>query len=141
MVPGNAHAGPKCCLINRNAGSSGDLFPWMFREAGLGKLIGTRTWGGVVGLSGNPGLIDGHSIRIPNVGTYELDGTWAMEGHGVDPDIEVLDDPSLMVDGADPQLDAAIKHLLELLEQNPFIPPRRPPFPDRSGMGVLEKDK
>jgi tricorn protease len=128
-------------LINGLAGSGGDMFPWLFRQAGLGKLIGTRTWGGLVGLSGNPGLIDGGYASVPTFGFYEKDGTWGIEGHGTDPDIRVLDDPALMVDGGDPQLDAAIAEMLEEIERNPYTRPERPAAPDRSGMGIREEDK
>ena len=139
--PPDAHHGPKCMLINGLAGSGGDLFPWYFRQAGLGKIIGTRTWGGLVGISGNPRLIDGGAVTVPTFGFYEKDGTWGVEGHGVDPDIEVIDDPALMVDGGDPQLDAAIELMLAEIEANPYTPPTRPKDPDRSGMGVSEEDK
>ncbi len=138
--PGDAHHGPKAMLINGLAGSGGDAFPWYFRQAGLGKLIGTRTWGGLVGYSGVPGLIDGAGVTVPSIGFYEKDGTWAVEGHGVDPDMEVIDDPALMLEGGDPQLDAAIKHLMLELETKAYKPARRPADPDRSGMGVLVKD-
>ncbi|MCZ6837003.1 MAG: hypothetical protein O7G85_14600, partial [Planctomycetota bacterium] len=74
-------------------------------------------------------------------GFYENDGTWGIEGHGTDPDIEVVDDPALMVHGGDPQLDAAIEHMLQEIETNGYHPPQRPANPDRSGMGVLESDK
>ena len=117
------------------------MFPYLFRQAGIGKLVGTRTWGGLVGLSGNPGLIDGGRPNVPTFGIYEVDGTWGVEGHGVDPDIEVIDDPALMVDGGDPQLDAAIKLMLEEIEKHPFIETKRPASPDRSGMGIKEEDK
>jgi len=128
-------------LINGMAGSGGDMFPWLFKQAGLGKLIGMRTWGGLVGMSGNPGLIDNGFVRVPSFGFYESDGTWGIEGHGTDPDIEVLDDPALMVTGGDPQLDAAIEHMLQEIETNGYHPPARPESPDRSGMGVREEDK
>jgi len=111
------------------------------RVRGRGKLIGTRTWGGLVGLSGNPRLIDGAYVSVPTFAYYELDGTWGIEGHGVDPDIEVIDDPALMVNGQDPQLDAAIAHMLAEIKRNPYVPPKRPPYPDRSGMGITEEDK
>jgi len=140
-TPGVAHQGPKCMLINGLAGSGGDMFPALFRIAGLGKLIGMRTWGGLVGISGNPRLIDGAFVTVPTFAYYELDGTWGIEGHGVDPDIEVIDDPALMVNGQDPQLDAAIAHMLEEIKRNPYVPPKRPPYPDRSGMGIAEEDK
>jgi tricorn protease len=138
--PPDAHFGPKCMLINGLSGSGGDAFPWYFRQAGLGKLIGTRTWGGLVGLSGYPTLIDGGDIECPSFAFYEQDGTWGVEGHGVDPDIEVLDDPALMKDGADPQLDRAIALMLEELQTRPYVAPKRPPYPDRSGMGLPPKD-
>ncbi|NIM19691.1 MAG: peptidase S41 [Candidatus Latescibacteria bacterium] len=139
--PPDAHHGPKCMLINGLAGSGGDYFPFWFREAGCGKLIGTRTWGGLVGISGNPRLVDGGYTSAPTFAFFEKDGTWGIEGHGVDPDIEVVDDPALMVGGEDPQLDTAIEHMLEEIKRNPYVPPERPPYPDRSGMGILEKDK
>ncbi len=139
--PPDAHHGPKCMLINGLAGSGGDYLPFWFRAAGLGKLVGTRTWGGLVGIGGTPRLIDGAIVTVPNFAFYETDGTWGIEGHGVEPDIEVVDDPALMVDGADPQLDAAIRHMLEELELRPYRPPARPAYPDRSGMGIAAEDR
>ncbi|MGD2108223.1 MAG: PDZ domain-containing protein [Phycisphaerae bacterium] len=139
--PPDSHQGPKCMLINGLAGSGGDCFPYYFRQAKLGKLIGTRTWGGLVGISGNPQLIDGGRLTAPTFAFYENDGTWGVEGHGVDPDIEVIDDPALMTEGGDPQLDAAIEQMLVEIEQSPYVPPRRPDYPDRSGMGIREEDK
>ncbi|KAA0222991.1 MAG: hypothetical protein EDS66_03780 [Planctomycetota bacterium] len=139
--PPDSHQGPKCMLINGLAGSGGDMFPALFRQSGLGKLIGMRTWGGLVGISGNPQLIDGGNITAPTFAFYERDGTWGIEGHGVDPDLEVIDDPAKMADGGDPQLDAAIAHLLEELQRNPYVKPARPAYPDRSGMGIREEDK
>ncbi len=139
--PPDSHQGPKCMLINGLAGSGGDCFPYYFRQSGLGKLIGMRTWGGLVGISGNPGLIDGGSVTAPTFAFYETNGTWAVEGHGVDPDIKVIDDPALMVNGGDPQLDAAIDHILEELKRRPYIKPNRPAYPNRSGMGITEEAK
>ena len=135
------HSGPKCMLINGESGSGGDAFPNYFRQFGLGKLIGTRTWGGLVGISGNPTFIDGGTIAVPTFAYYDNDGTWSIEGHGVDPDLEVVDDPSKMVDGGDPQLDAAIEWILSELERNPPSLPGRPAYPDRSGMGLPDSDK
>ncbi len=128
-------------LINGLAGSGGDCFPYYFRQAGVGKLIGMRTWGGLVGISGNPGLIDGGVMTAPTFAFYEMDGTWGIEGHGVDPDILVVDDPAQMVDGGDPQLDAAIKHMLDQLEHNPYRAPNRPSYPNRRGMGIKTEDR
>ena len=139
--PPDAHQGPKCMLINGLAGSGGDMFPWLFRENDLGPLIGTRTWGGLVGISGNPTLIDGGYTAVPTFGFYERDGSWGIEGHGVDPDIEVIDDPAKMVDGGDPQLDMAIKTMKDAIKKFPYKRPKAPKAPDRSGMGIEEKDK
>lgn len=140
--PSGTHAGPKAMLINGNSGSGGDMFPWLFRHHELGPIIGTRTWGGLVGISGNPGLIDGGYTAVPTFGFYETDGTWGIEGHGVDPDIEVIADPALMLDGGDPQLEKAVEVMLEALANGEgYQPVTRPASPDRSGMGVTEEDK
>ncbi len=140
-TPGDSHQGPKCMLINRDAGSGGDMFPYLFRQAGLGKLIGTRTWGGLVGYSGSPQLVDGGSLAVPSFGFYELDGSWGVEGHGVDPDIEVMDDPALMQNGADPQIAVAVQQMLQELESGAYQAPPRPADPDRRGMGLPESDR
>ena len=139
--PPDSHQGPKCMLINGLAGSGGDMFPWLFRHNQLGKLIGTRTWGGLVGISGNPQLIDGTGINVPTFGFYETDGTWGVEGHGVDPDIEVLDDPAKMVNGGDPQLDSAIELMKKEIREHGYKPAARPKSPNRRGMGLPEEDR
>lgn len=139
--PPDANPGPKCMLINGLAGSGGDCFPYYFRQSGVGKLIGMRTWGGLVGISGNPRLVDGGYTSAPTFAFFEMDGTWGVEGHGVDPDIEVIDDPALMVNGGDPQLDRAIELMLDEIAKNPYTPPKRPVYSDRSGMGIREQDK
>ena len=139
--PPDSHQGPKAMLINGLAGSGGDMFPWLFRFNKLGKLVGMRTWGGLVGISGNPNLIDGAGVTAPTFGFYETDGTWGVEGHGVDPDGEVIDDPGKMLGGADPQMDAAIALLLKEIETSGYKPPKRPADPDRSGMGIRPEDK
>jgi len=139
--PPDAQQGPKCMLINGLAGSGGDMFPWLFRYNNLGKLIGTRTWGGLVGISGNPEFIDKGNTNVPTFGFYEKDGTWGVEGHGVDPDIEVIDDPAKMMDGGDPQLETAIAHMLDELAKHPYSAPKRPEPPDRRGMGIEVKDQ
>jgi tricorn protease len=146
VTPSDTHHGPKAMLINGLAGSGGDMFPWLFRHEALGKLVGTRTWGGLVGISGNPAFIDGGTISVPTFGFYKLDGTWGVEGHGVDPDVEVIDDPAVMkggldAGGRDPQIERAVEMLLQELKEKPFRAPVRPPPPDRSGMGVPEKDR
>jgi len=131
--PPVAQVGPKVMLINPWSGSGGDLFPWYFHEAGLGPLIGTRTWGGLIGITGAPPLIDNGVATVPTFGIYSLDGKWIIEGHGVDPDIEVIDDPALMVDGGDPQLERAIDEIMSLLRTNPPVTPDKPSYTDRSG--------
>ncbi len=131
--PPVAHVGPKVMLANEWSGSGGDCFPYYFKKAKLGPVIGTRTWGGLIGISGAPQLIDGGVVTVPTFSFYDTDGEWAVENYGVDPDIEVIDDPSLMVDGGDPQLDAAIDEALRLLAAAPPAHPRRPENPVRSG--------
>ncbi len=123
------HGGPKVMLINSWSGSGGDMLPWAFRQAGLGPLIGTRTWGGVIGISGAPALIDGGFVTVPSHGTYDPEGNWVMEGYGVDPDIEVLNDPTSMARGEDPQLARAISEILKMLEENPPQRPEKPVHP------------
>lgn len=139
--PQVAHDGPKAMLINGSSGSGGDAFPYYFRQAKLGPLIGMRTWGGLVGISGNPAFVDGSSITVPRFAFYETDGTWGVEGFGVAPDIEVIDDPGQMVHGEDPQLLAGVKYLLEALETWKFVRPPRPAPPDRRGAGVTLQDR
>jgi len=138
--PPDSHQGPKCMLINGLAGSGGDAFPAYFRQAGLGKLIGERTWGGLVGISGSRPIIDGAFLSVPSFAYFEKDGTWGIEGHGVEPDIEVVADPEPLAKGVDPQLEAAIEHMLAEIERNPYEPPEVPEGPDRSGMGIAEED-
>jgi tricorn protease len=131
QTPTISHAGPKAMLINAWSGSGGDAFPYYFRAAGLGPLIGTRTWGGLIGYTGAPSLVDGGRLTVPTFSFYNPDGEWDVEGYGVDPDIEVVDDPSLMLDGGDPQLDRAIAEVLRLLDENPPVRPQRPSYPVR----------
>ena len=139
--PPDSHQGPKCMLINGMSGSGGDMFPALFKMNKIGKLIGRRTWGGLVGISGNPSMIDGTSVTAPTFAYYEKDGTWGIEGHGVDPDMDVIDDPAKMQNGGDPQLETAIKHMLDELEKDPYKAPNRPKYPDRSKFGLDPKDK
>lgn len=139
--PLRAHIGPKVMLINHAAGSGGDAFPYYFKQLGLGKLVGTRTWGGLVGISGNPGLIDGGYCTVPTFAIYELDGTWAIEGHGVDPDVLVIDNPAELARGKDPQLDKGIEVVMDELRKNPPFRVKRPAYPDRSGSGIPQSER
>ncbi|MBS1853950.1 MAG: PDZ domain-containing protein, partial [Acidobacteria bacterium] len=122
--------GPKVMIINERAGSGGDAMPWYFRRAGVGKLIGTRTWGGLVGMAGGPPLMDGGFVGAPSSGIYNpLTGEWEVENVGVPPDIEVEQDPALVRKGRDPQLERAVEVILEELRKNPPPVLRRPAFP------------
>ena len=129
--PPVAHFGPKAMLINGWSGSGGDAFPYYFRKAGLGKLIGMRTWGGLIGISGTPGLIDGGRVTAPSFRMYSTEGKWFAEGHGVEPDIRVVDDPEKLAKGRDPQLDKAIDQLQKELKQQGEIRPERPAYEKR----------
>jgi tricorn protease len=118
-VPGFVHTGPKVTLINGQAGSGGDAFPYYFKKMGLGPLIGTRTWGGLIGISGNPDLIDGTNLSAATFRFLDTEGNWAVENEGVAPDIEVIDRPDLVAKGQDPSLEKAIEVLMEELRKNP----------------------
>lgn len=122
--PPVAHRGPQVMLINGWSGSGGDAFPFYFRAAGLGPLIGTRTWGGLIGISGAPGLVDGGSVTVPTFRMFDTKGTWFAEGHGVEPDIRVDEDPGQLAKGQDPQLDRAIKEVMDRLAKYPPAPAR-----------------
>ncbi|MFW6129338.1 MAG: S41 family peptidase [Candidatus Aminicenantaceae bacterium] len=132
QTPAAAHEGPKAMLINHYSSSGGDAFPYYFKKKNLGVLIGTRTWGGLVGISGNPRLADGGYLSVPTFGFVDTDGKWAVEGIGVYPDIEVYDRPELVAEGKDPSLQKAIEYLLKELEKNPPKKIEKPEGPDRS---------
>jgi tricorn protease len=119
-------------LINGWSGSGGDAFPDYFRKAGLGPLIGSRTWGGLIGMSGIPSLIDGGVVTVPTFRMYDPDGKWFKEGYGVDPDIEVKEDPALLAKGIDPQLQRAVDEVLKMIEKQGPAKPSRPAYEDRT---------
>jgi tricorn protease len=125
--PPVAHRGAQVMLINGWSGSGGDAFPAYFKQAGIGPLIGTRTWGGLIGISGAPALVDGGNVTVPTFRMYDPKGTWFAEGHGVEPDIEVVDDPSQLARGTDPQLARAIKEVQDLIAKMPKAPARPAP--------------
>ncbi len=124
--------GPKVMLINESAGSGGDAMPFYFRVRKLGPLVGTRTWGGLVGTLGTPPTIDGGGITAPILAFYNLEGKWDVENVGVTPDVTVPYSPSEVIKGRDPQLERAVQEGLKLLEQNPTIMKPRPPSIDRT---------
>jgi tricorn protease len=131
-TPGIAHDGPKAMLINHYSSSGGDAFPYFFRKKGLGKLIGTRTWGGLVGMSGNAGLVDGGYIAVPRFGIFDENQKWIIEGVGVYPDVEVYDEPHKVAKGNDPSIEKAVEMLLKELKEKPAQKIHAPADPNRS---------
>ena len=126
--PDGVFIGPMVALLDGNSASDGDIFPSMFREAGLGPLIGKRSWGGVVGINNRGPLIDGGSIFVPGSALANKNGEWIIEGYGVDPDIEVDNDPKSEIAGRDPQLERGIAEIMAKLKNNPVkLPPRPAP--------------
>ncbi len=128
--PGGAIYGPKVMIVNEFAGSGGDAMPWYFRRSGIGPLIGSRTWGGLVGIYDYPQLIDGGSVTAPRVAIYGLKGDWEVENHGIAPDVEVEMDPALVRQGHDPQLEKAVEVIMEQLKKNPPPTYTKPQYPD-----------
>ncbi len=128
--PQEAIYGPKVMIINEFAGSGGDAMPWYFRQAGVGPLVGTRTWGGLVGIGNYPQLIDGGFVTAPRWAIYGLKGQWEVENHGISPDVEVELDPKLVRQGHDPQLKRAVEVVLDLLKKNPPPSYPKPPYPN-----------
>jgi tricorn protease len=126
--PDGVFLGPMVALLDQNSASDGDIFPWMFREASLGPLIGKRSWGGVVGINNRGPLIDGGNIFVPGSALANSKGEWVIEGYGVDPDIEVDNDPASEIAGRDPQLERGIAEIMARLK-NPVKLPARPAPP------------
>jgi tricorn protease len=130
MQPQGAIFGPKVMLINEMAGSGGDAMPWYFRKAGLGPLIGKRTWGGLVGRAAGVPLMDGGFVGAPSSAVWDpATSQWIAENVGVAPDIEVEQDPALVRQGKDPQLDKAIEVVMAALAKAPPAAPKRPAYP------------
>jgi tricorn protease len=130
-VPMEGIFGAKVMITNEMAGSGGDAMPWLFRKAGIGPLVGTRTWGGLVGHYNGPrDLIDGGNVGTPDPAFYNLDGAWDVENYGVTPDFEVEMDPKLVREAHDPQLEKAVEVALDLLKKNPANYGRRPDYPN-----------
>ncbi|MBR4827188.1 MAG: PD40 domain-containing protein [Bacteroidales bacterium] len=132
-VPDGTHTGPKVLLINKYSASDGDLFPWSFKANNLGTVVGTRTWGGIVGISGSLPYMDGTDVRVPFFTNYDRKtGEWIVENHGVDPDILIDNDPVKEYAGEDQQLRKAVEVALEQLKDRVPLPPVPAPrtFPD-----------
>ena len=137
--PVGAIFGPKVMLINQNSGSGGDCMPWYFRKAGIGKLVGTRTWGGLVGIGGYPALLDGGSVTAPRYAIYGLHGQWEVENHGIAPDVDVQILPKDFMAGHDLQLETGVKMVLDELQTHPIPEISIPPYPNyhkNDGLGL-----
>ena len=122
--------GPKVMLINQLSGSGGDALPWYFRKAGIGPLIGKRTWGGLIGIYDYPELMDGGNVTSPRIAIYGLKGEWEVENQGIPPDVDVELDPEAVRGGHDPQLKMGIRKVMELLQHNPSPNYARPQYPN-----------
>jgi tricorn protease len=128
--PQGAIFGPKAMIINQSAGSGGDAMPWYFRKAALGTLVGTRTWGGLVGIGGYPTLIDGGFVTAPRYAIYGLSGEWEVEGNGIPPDVQVEEMPKDAAEGHDLQLERAVTIVLQQLKEHPVPVSPLPAYPD-----------
>jgi tricorn protease len=122
--------GPKTMVINEMSGSGGDALPWMFRQDKVGPLVGTRTWGGLVGIYGYPQLMDGGGVTAPRVSIFGLHSEYEVENKGIPPDVEVENDPASVAQGHDPQLEKAVEVTLQALKEHPVVTPPPPPFPN-----------
>ena len=133
-TPAGAMHGPMVMLIDQDAGSGGDFLPYSFRQLGIGKLIGTRTWGGLIGISANPSLMDGGALVVPFFRFFDANGDWTIENEGVAPDVEVQLDPLAANRGVDSQLEFAIRDVVDQLEAfESDIPQTAPAYPQRLG--------
>ena len=127
--PAAVFHGHMACLISQTSASDGDIFPYRFRQSGLGPLIGKRTWGGVVGITSLGPLLDGGTVYVPLQATNSPTGEYIIEGYGVDPDIEVDNAPADVIAGRDPQLERGIAEVLKQMKADPRKLPNRPPDP------------
>ncbi len=122
--------GPKAMIINQFSGSGGDAMPWYFKRMGIGPLVGERTWGGLVGIGNYPTLMDGGRVTAPRWAIYGTHGAWEIENHGVAPDVEVWQDPKLVREGHDPQLERTVEILMKELREHPRPTYPIPAYPD-----------
>jgi len=132
--PSVVQPGPKVALINEGTASDGDIFSDAFRRWKIGALIGKRTWGGVVGITEHGPLLDGGTVFVPEFGSGDAEGHWMIEGHGVDPDIVVEQDPIDVLKGHDPQLERGVVELMQRLPSIPGGLPTRPAPPNKNEM-------
>jgi len=127
--PETVFNGHLVCLISENSASDGDIFPARFQKAGLGPLVGKRSWGGVIGITNRGNLLDGGTVFVPEFATNDVDGSWIIEGYGVDPDIEIENSPAAVIAGEDPQLERGIEELQKRIREDPRPLPERPAPP------------
>jgi tricorn protease len=137
--PIKTNTGPMGMLINGWAGSGGDALPWAFQELKAGPIVGERTVGILVGPATGHSLIDGGTITVPGARLYDNDGHWFWEGEGVKPDFQVWDDPNLLVQGSDPQMEKAVEEVMKLLTTTPPLKTPPPPMEDRTAAGLNKK--
>ncbi len=131
LQPQGAIFGPKVMIINEFAGSGGDAMPWYFRRAGVGPLVGKRTWGGLVGRAGAPPLMDGGFVSSPSSAVWDpSQSKWIAENVGIEPDVEIENDPEAVRQGKDPQLEKAVEIVMAELAKGPRTQPKRPAFPN-----------
>ncbi|HEY1692782.1 MAG TPA: PDZ domain-containing protein [Polyangiaceae bacterium] len=130
ILPAQAIYGPKVMIANEMSGSGGDALPWLFKQAKLGPLVGKRTWGGLVGIGGYPTLVDGGSVTAPRWALYGTHGEWEVENHGIAPDVDVEQDPALMRQGHDPQLEKAVALAMDALAKTPPVKLKKPAYVD-----------
>lgn len=133
LYPDATFHGHLVCLLNETSASDGDIFPAMFRRAGLGKLVGKRSWGGIIGITNRGMLMDGGTVNVPEFGNTEPGPVWTIEGVGVSPDIEVDNDLPALLAGRDPQLEQGVEVLLQQIADNPMPRPEPPPAPVKTG--------
>jgi tricorn protease len=130
--------GPKVALLNHWSSSDGDIFPYLFKLYGLGKLVGTRSWGGVRGIRGDWQMLDGGFITIPESAEFTTDSQWAVENHGVDPDIEIENQPADLLAGHDVQLETAVDLMMKAIAGKPAgLPPEPPLLPAYPPSGIV----
>ena len=138
-TPNAAIYGPKVMIANENSGSGGDALPWLFKQAKLGPLVGKRTWGGLVGIGDIPVLMDGGHVTSPSVAFFSPAGQWDVENHGVEPDYPVEQDPKLVSQGHDPQLEKAVELALAELARHPPVKVDKPSYPNYHQENVSQK--
>ena len=138
-TPSAAIFGPKVMLANESSGSGGDALPWYFKQAKLGPLVGKRTWGGLVGIGAIPVLMDGGHVTSPSFAFFSPSGQWDVENHGVDPDYPVEQDPKLVSEGHDPQLEKAVALAMEELAKHPPTKVDKPTYPNYHQEGATSK--